>query len=157
MSLLAATSNTICCCCCFYKTDKMTTHFWVKFEVFIKLKNVPTLDCSQESKAPWGKDPNFIRIDNPLFQYLQIRAHHSISRDSSRIWISLPVISRLLFVCRHHATADSSVPMWKLLSILSQARLWARGCGDVSSPSFGSHPNPISTRGGGEIMPTRDQ
>ena len=29
-----------------------------------------------------------------------------------------------------------------------QARLWACGCGDVSTPSFGSHFNPISTRGG---------
>ena len=35
-----------------------------------------------------------------------------------------------------------------------QARLWACGQGDVSTPSFGSHPNPISTRGGGQIMPT---
>ena len=31
---------------------------------------------------------------------------------------------------------------------LPQARLWACGRGDVSTPSFGSHPNPISTRGG---------
>ena len=30
----------------------------------------------------------------------------------------------------------------------SQARLWACGRGDVSKPSFGSHLNPISTRGG---------
>ena len=35
----------------------------------------------------------------------------------------------------------------------TQARLWACGRGDVSTPSFGSHPNPISTRGG-QIMPT---
>ena len=28
-----------------------------------------------------------------------------------------------------------------------QARLWACGRGDVSTPSFGSHLNPISTRG----------
>ena len=34
-----------------------------------------------------------------------------------------------------------------------QARLWACGRGDMSTPSFGSHPNPISTRGG-QIMPT---
>ena len=31
----------------------------------------------------------------------------------------------------------------------AQARRWASGRGDVSSPSFGSHSNPISTRGGG--------
>ena len=42
-----------------------------------------------------------------------------------------------------------------LLVLLKQARLWACGRGDVSTPSFGSHPNPISTRGGGgQIMPT---
>ena len=36
----------------------------------------------------------------------------------------------------------------------AQARLWACGRGDVSSPSFGSHPNPISTRGvGGRLCP----
>ena len=29
-----------------------------------------------------------------------------------------------------------------------QARLWACGRGDVSTPSFGNHPNPISTMGG---------
>ena len=29
-----------------------------------------------------------------------------------------------------------------------QARLWACGRGDASTPSFGSHLNPISTRGG---------
>ena len=29
---------------------------------------------------------------------------------------------------------------------ITQARLWACGRGDVSTPSFGSHPNPISTR-----------
>ena len=30
---------------------------------------------------------------------------------------------------------------------LRQARLWACGRGDMSTPSFGSHINPISTRG----------
>ena len=30
---------------------------------------------------------------------------------------------------------------------LQQARLWACGRGDMSTPSFGSHLNPISTRG----------
>ena len=34
-----------------------------------------------------------------------------------------------------------------------QARLWACGCGDVSTSSFGRHLNPISTRGG-QIMLT---
>ena len=29
-----------------------------------------------------------------------------------------------------------------------QARLWACGRGDMSTPSFGRHLNPISTRGG---------
>ena len=33
--------------------------------------------------------------------------------------------------------------------LITQARLWACGRGDVSTPSFGSHLNPISTRGGG--------
>ena len=37
-------------------------------------------------------------------------------------------------------------------ALVIQARLWACGRGDVSTPSFGSHPNPISTRG--QIMPT---
>ena len=53
--------------------------------MFINLKNVPTLDCSQKSKAPKEKYPNCIRIDKE----------------------------------------------------------------DVSTPSFGSHPNPISIRRGG--------
>ena len=34
-----------------------------------------------------------------------------------------------------------------------QARLWACGRGDVSTPSFGSHLNPISTRGGRSCPP----
>ena len=34
-----------------------------------------------------------------------------------------------------------------MCSYYIQARLWACGCGDVSTPSFGSHLNPISTRG----------
>ena len=36
---------------------------------------------------------------------------------------------------------------------MPQARLWACGRGDVSTPSFASHLNPISTRGG-QIMPS---
>ena len=32
--------------------------------------------------------------------------------------------------------------------VISQARLWACGRGDMSTPSFGSHLNPILTRGG---------
>ena len=35
-----------------------------------------------------------------------------------------------------------------------QARLWACGRGDVSTPSFGSQLNPISTRGGGRLCPS---
>ena len=31
--------------------------------------------------------------------------------------------------------------------------LWACGRGDMSTPSLGGHLNPISARGGGEIMP----
>ena len=34
-----------------------------------------------------------------------------------------------------------------------QGRLWTCGRGDVSTPSFGSHPNPISTRGAGYAHP----
>ena len=34
-----------------------------------------------------------------------------------------------------------------------QTRLWACGCGDVSTPSFGSHFHPITTKGG-QIIPT---
>ena len=38
---------------------------------------------------------------------------------------------------------------------IGQARLWACGRGDVSTPSYGSHLNPISTRGeGGRLCPT---
>ena len=42
------------------------------------------------------------------------------------------------------------------LAVISeeQARLWAYGRGDVSTPSSGSHLNPIPTKGGGQIMPT---
>ena len=35
-----------------------------------------------------------------------------------------------------------------------QAHLWACGRGDVSIPSFGSHLNPISTRGADYAHPT---
>ena len=35
----------------------------------------------------------------------------------------------------------------------SQARLWACGRGDVSTPSFGSHLNPILTRGADYALP----
>ena len=43
---------------------------------------------------------------------------------------------------------------WALsCDILLQARLWACGQGNLSTPSFDIHPNPISTRGG-QIMPT---
>ena len=38
-------------------------------------------------------------------------------------------------------------------SIPQQARLWACGHGNVSTPSFGSHLNPILTRGGGRLCP----
>ena len=41
---------------------------------------------------------------------------------------------------------SNSVDMMKNLS------LWACVRGDVSTPSFGSHLNPISTRGGGQII-----
>ena len=34
-----------------------------------------------------------------------------------------------------------------------QACLWACGCGDMSTPSFGSHLNPISTRGADYAQP----
>ena len=37
--------------------------------------------------------------------------------------------------------------------IFSQARLWACGRGDMSTPSFGSHLNTISTRGWGRLYP----
>ena len=40
-----------------------------------------------------------------------------------------------------------------MLSKFEQARLWACGRGDVSTPSFDCHLNPIPT-GGGQIMPT---
>ena len=43
--------------------------------------------------------------------------------------------------------------MGKIFSLESQARLWVCGRGDVSTPSFGSNPNPVSTRGG-QIMHT---
>ena len=45
-------------------------------------------------------------------------------------------------------------PSLVIVQLWSQARLWACGRGDMSTPSFGSHINPISTRGGGQIMPT---
>jgi len=41
--------------------------------------------------------------------------------------------------------------MWNVNSI--QARLWLCGCGDVSTPSFGTHLT-LSQPGGGQIMPT---
>ena len=37
--------------------------------------------------------------------------------------------------------------------LILQARLWACGRGEVSTPSFDSHPNPISTRGGDRLCP----
>ena len=39
------------------------------------------------------------------------------------------------------------------LSLTLQARLWACGRGDVSTPNFGSHLNPISTRGANYAHP----
>ena len=39
------------------------------------------------------------------------------------------------------------------VGIALQARLWACGQGDMSTPSFGSHLNPISTRGGRLCQP----
>ena len=45
-----------------------------------------------------------------------------------------------------HYDSSSAVSPFNLY--ITQARLWACGRGDVSTPSFGSHPNPISTRGG---------
>ena len=35
-----------------------------------------------------------------------------------------------------------------IVTVFPQARLWACGRGDVSTPSFGSPLNPISTKGG---------
>ena len=35
---------------------------------------------------------------------------------------------------------------WSVLN-LAQARLWTCGRGDMSTPSFGSHLNPISSKG----------
>ena len=43
-----------------------------------------------------------------------------------------------------------STLFWQLTTVIAclEVRLWACGRGDVSAPSFGSHLNPISTRGG---------
>ena len=40
------------------------------------------------------------------------------------------------------------------VELFLQERLCACGRRNMSTPSFGSHPNPISTRGGGHTMPT---
>ena len=50
----------------------------------------------------------------------------------------------------------SIITIWKsakYILINVQARLWACGRGDVSTPSFGSHLNPISTKGGRLCLP----
>ena len=44
--------------------------------------------------------------------------------------------------------ALNRLPVGSLLILPNQARLWPCGRGDLSTPSFGSHLNPISTRGG---------
>ena len=44
---------------------------------------------------------------------------------------------------------NKKVVMYVHIITATQARLWACGFGDVSTLSFGSHLNPILTRGGG--------
>ena len=45
------------------------------------------------------------------------------------------------------ATKHNNSPLLLCSHSKSQARLWTCGRGDVSTPCFGSHLNPISTRG----------
>ena len=49
---------------------------------------------------------------------------------------------------------NKKVVMYVHIITATQARLWACGCGDVSTPSFGSHLNPISTRGADYAHPS---
>ena len=64
----------------------------------------------------------------------------------SPFW-NLSIVSWLKGYKRKENVSQGNSVLWH------QVRLWAFGRGDVSTPSFGSHPNPISTRGG-QIMPT---
>ena len=73
----------------------------------------------------------------------------------------LPIRKAADFTCCHvpaycvldqaHIRTSSYVQIEVSISYHIQARLWACGRGDISTPSFGSHLNPISTRGS---MPT---
>ena len=58
-----------------------------------------------------------------------------------------------LLTCYYISSIFDECPE-RLMAKPYQACQWACGRGDVSTPSFGSHPNPISTRGGGQIMLT---
>ena len=53
-----------------------------------------------------------------------------------------PLFEVHLWICDLRAVGKSENPG------VPQARLWAWGRGDMSTPSFGSHLNPISTMGG---------
>ena len=56
-----------------------------------------------------------------------------------------------------HCQGTKALDIWRfpvdfISNLKLQVRMWTCGRGDVSTPSFGSHLNPISTRG--QIMPT---
>ena len=76
----------------------------------------------------------------------------------SKITRVLMVLPYAIYRCSEHSGPKLEIPFGKTkISFfnLMQARLWACGRGDMSTPSFGSHHNPISTRGdGGQIMQT---
>ena len=59
-------------------------------------------------------------------------------------------MNRLYFsksICLFNCSKHKPCIFFRCTVVLVQARLWGCGRGDVSTPSFGSHLNPISTRG----------
>ena len=131
MPLLAATSNTICCCC-FYKTDKMTIHFWVKFEMFIKLKNVPTNNRSQKHL---GKNIQIasgliILFSNISRSELTTVFQGTVQELAAYVRISLLVISRLV------SAGTMARNMWKIFPLIHSKKPLTRENWDKISVYF---------------------
>ena len=118
--------------------------------ITLKLKKIASTFVAHRIQQPIPKQwiwifTNFDQLEQVLkllFVYLSLFFTKTIWLVKKCVNIKTNVVYRLLDLVGKIHYPDI------LMLLSTQARLWACGRGDVSTPSFGSHLNPISTRGG---------